>query len=579
VRPSILRLAAAAAAASLLAAVPPAAAATAGARDSLQRYAAGLAAFGFSGQFVVAEGDSLLLSRSCGPADARGRPVTWATGFAAGSITKSVTAALVVKLAGGGILSLDEPLSRHLPGVPADKAAITLRELLTHTAGLPMDAEGVYALDPREEVLRATLAGPLAERPGTRFGYSNAGFQLLAAVCENATGVPLPRLADSLLFGPLGMRDTGLGADYARSLRDWADGRNEWKWLPGYHDWRQAWAGTGAGDLVTTARDLWRWARALQGDGPLSAAELDTLLAPRIEAGRGLAYGFGVWRPASGAGVVSLGGDIPGYHALVWFEPRPGGRIVAVTSAAEAWGRGLPAHVTVRALWDIAAGRPRALPPATVDWGAERIRALAGDWLVPPDGKLSLVQDAAGLSARLSGETCLALLRGRDSTGAIALAEGRTGDILRAAVARDDSALAAALLPPEREAWTDALEHGVAAAARERGRIRSIVIDGTMPLPWLRGGLRTYARLVGPRGDRDVSLAWLDGGLLDVAFGEGRPAPAILPVAVAYRGGPVAWDPVTGATLHLVPYAGPKGAPRLRLLATDGREAAARRER
>src|SRR5512138_2081309 len=205
-----------------LVAAPPAAAATAGARDSLQRFAAGLAAFGFTGQMVVAEGDSLLLSRSCGAADAKGRPVTYATGFAVGSITKSVTAALVVTLAERGALSLDEPLSRHLPGVPDDKAAITLRQLLTHTSGLRMDAEGVYALDPRDAVLRETLAEPLAAEPGARFGYSNAGFQLLAAVCENATGAPLPRLADSLLFAPLGMRDTGVGAAYARSVRDWA---------------------------------------------------------------------------------------------------------------------------------------------------------------------------------------------------------------------------------------------------------------------------------------------------------------------------------------------------------------------
>lgn len=561
-----------------LALAAPAHAATAGARDSLQRYAAGLAAFGFSGQVVVSEGDSVLVSRSCGAADARGRAVTYATGFAAGSITKSVTAALVVKLSAEGRLSLDDPLARWLPGVPADKRGVTLRALLTHTSGLPMDAEGVYALDPRETVLRATLAEPLAAAPGARFGYSNAGFQLLAAACENATGVPLPRLADSLFFGPLGMRDTGLGAAYARGVPDWADGRNEWSFLPGFHAWRQDWAGSGAGDLVTTARDLWRWARALQGDGPLTAAECDTLLAIRVDAGNGLAYAFGLWRPASGANVAQLGGDIPGYHALVWFEPRPGGRIVAVTNAGEAWGRGLPAHVAVRSLWDIASGRPHALPPETAAWGAERIRALAGAWRVAPDGRLDLVADGAGLRAELSGSTCLALLYGADSTGAVALAEGRTADVLRAAVAGDDSALAAALLPPERDAWTTALADGAAQAAKERGSIRSIVIDGTVPQPWLRGGLRTYARLAGPRGERDVSLAWLRGGLLDVAFGEGRPAPAIVPVAPALEGGLVAWDLVSGATLRLAPLGAGRDA-RLRLSGADGREALARRER
>ena len=571
--------AASAAVALFLLAARPGFAASAGARDSLQAYAAGLAAFGFSGQLVVAEGDSLLLSRSCGAADAKARPVGYATGFAAGSITKSVTAALVVMLAEQGTLSLDDPLHRHLPGVPDDKRGITLRQLLSHTSGLRMDAEGVYALDPRDGVLRATLAEPLTAAPGERFGYSNAGFQLLAAVCENATGAPLPALADSLFFRPLGMRDTGLGAGYARAVRDWADGRSEWKWLPGYREWRQAWAGSGAGDLVTTARDLWRWARALQGDGPLSGAALDTLLASRVGTGGWFDYGFGVWRaPIRQADFVQVGGDIPGYHALVWFEPWRGGRIVAVTCAGERWGRGLPTVGALRSLWAIAGGAPRALPPETARWPQERVRALAGRWNAAPDGRLALAPDGAGLRAEIAGETCLSLLLGPDSTGTRALAEGRAGDILRAAVARDDAALDAALLEPERAAWTAALRAGVARAAKEVGGVRSIAIDGTVPLPWLAGGQRTYVRLEGARGERDASLAWLKGGLIDVAFGEGRPAPAILPVAPSAEGGLVAWDLFTGATLRFEPYAGAKGEPRLRLTGAGAREAAARRE-
>jgi CubicO group peptidase (beta-lactamase class C family) len=550
----------------------PVCAATLGARDSLQRWVTGLAAFGFTGQLLAAEGDTVLVSRSCGSADAKGRPVSWATGFAAGSITKSVTGALVVTLAEQGRLSLDDPLHRHLAGVPADKRGITLRQLLTHTSGLRMDAKGVYALDSRDKVLAATLAEPLAATPGVRFGYSNAGFQLLAAVCENVTGMPLPRLADSLFFTPLGMRDTGLGADYARSVRDWADGRNEWKWLPGFHEWRQDWAGSGAGDLVTTARDLWRWARALQGDGPLSRGALDTLIARRVTAGSGLSYGFGVWRPGSAAGaeVVSIGGDIPGYHSLVWFEAKRGGRIVVAVAAGERWGRGLGTLRAVRGMWDLAAGRPRALPPETARWPAERLQSFGGDWLAAPDGRFALVPDGAGLRAELAGESCMGVLFGADSAETRSFAEGRASDILRAAIARDDSALAAALLPPERDAWAATLTDEVAKAAKAVGGIRSIAIDGTVPLPWLDGGHRTYVRLIGPKGERDASLAWLSGGLLDVAFGEGRPAPVILPVAPALEGGLVAWDLVTGATLRFEPYAGPKGEPRLRLVGAGG---------
>ena len=170
--------------------------------DSLERYVDGLEAFGFTGQVLVARGDSVLLERAMGDADGKGRAVGPGTRFAAGSITKSVTASLIVRLAAEGRFSLDTPLARLLPRVPADKSSITPRQLLSHTSGLPEDAEGVFEKDTRADVLRATLATPLASVPGTRFGYSNAGFQLLAAIAERATGVAYARLADSLLFAP-----------------------------------------------------------------------------------------------------------------------------------------------------------------------------------------------------------------------------------------------------------------------------------------------------------------------------------------------------------------------------------------
>src|SRR6185369_4110264 len=143
------------------------------------------------------------------------------------------------RLVAEGRFTLDTPLSRLLPHVPADKAGITPRQLLSHTAGLPEDAEGVFELDSREAVLRATLKAPLDRPPGTRFGYSNAGFQLLAAIAEQSTGIAMPRLVDSLLMAPSGMRHSGVGSAYTRARDDMAIGRNEWLVSGSPRDWRQ----------------------------------------------------------------------------------------------------------------------------------------------------------------------------------------------------------------------------------------------------------------------------------------------------------------------------------------------------
>ena len=556
--------------------LPASAAPTAGAIDSLTRYLDGLEAFGFTGQVVVAEGDSVLLSRAMGSAEGQRAMVGPATAFAVGSITKSVTAALILKLVAERRLALDDPLLRLLPDVSRDKAAITPRQLLSHTAGLPEDAEGVFEQDSRAAVVRTTLAVPLVRAPGTRFGYSNAGFQLLAAIAEQVTGIAYPRLVDSLLFAPSGMRDSGVGSAFARSRTDAAVGRNEWLVSGSLRDWRQPWAGSGAGDLVTTAHDLWRWARTFQGAGPLDAAQLDTLTARHAAVNNGLYYGFGLWLvPRDDApDLVSIGGDISGYHAGIWLERRAPWRSVVITSAGERWGRRLPVSAAQRALWLMLNSRPADLPPEPAHWPEERLDALAGRWLLAPSGRLALVRDGTGLRMELAGSEAMALVEGSDSSGARALAEGRAVDLVRAAAAHDDSALAHVLLPVER-GWASALAHVLAVHEQAHGPLVDAVLDGTVSLPWLRDGLRTYLRLHSKHGDTDVSFAWLAGGLLDVSSGEGRPAPVLLPVAPLAEGGLGAWDLLDGTLIRLQPSADAKG-PALRLSGNGARFVARR---
>lgn len=541
-----------------LPAVPPAGAQSNRA-DSLAAELDGLAAFGFTGQVVVSEGDAVLATRAMGVADPGGRAVDDSTRFAVGSVTKSFTGAIVTHLAAQGRLSLDDPLSRWLPDAPNDKATITLRELLSHTGGLPSDAEGVFEDDSRAQVLAATLAEPLARAPGTRFGYSNAGFQLLAAVCENATGVAWPRLVDSLLLAPCGMTHSGAGSAYASHVDHAADGRNEWTSLGSLRGWKQAWAGSGAGDLVTTARDLWRWGRALQGAGPLTRAEIDTLTARRASAAAGLAYGFGLWLPGE-RDMLLIGGDIPGYHTQMWVERRAPWRIVVTVSAGERWGRNLHVVAAQRALWRIAHHDSTTLPPAPATWPAGRLGALAGDWTLAPSGRLRLRAAGDGLRMEMSGAEAMPLVFGADSAGKRALVEGRAGDIVRAAASRDTAALSRVLLPVERRGWSAGLDSVIARHVAQYGPVRDAVIDGTVELPWLPEGLRTYVRLRSKTGQTDVSFAWLQGGLLDVAASEGRPAPVILPVAPIAEGGLGAWDSVTGALVRITPFVDKKGA-------------------
>jgi len=540
----------------LLGVAAPARAMVSGAvRDSLTRAIDGLEAFGWTGQIVIAEGDSVIVSRAVGLSDGRARPVTPATGFAAGSITKSLCAAVILRLVGEGRFTLDTPLSRLLPSVPPDKAAITPRQLLSHMAGMPEDAEGVFEMDSRDAVIRKTLSVALPGAPGERFAYSNAGFQLLAAIAEQASGVPMPRLVDSLLLSPSGMHESGVGSAYARARTDVATCRNEWIVSGSPSDWRQPWAGSGAGDLVTTAFDLYRWARVFQGDGSLTRSQIDTMTARHAEAGNGLHYGFGLWLIPrdDGGDLVSIGGDVTGCHAGVWLERDPPRRIVAMTFAGERWGRRLPLSVAQRSLWLMLKSQAAALPPDPVRWPAERLDALAGRWTLAPAGRLNLVRDGVGLRLELAGSDAMTLAEGPDTSGARAFAEGRAADLVRAASAHDDSAWARVLLPVER-GWSRAIRTTLQVHEKRNGRLIDAAIDGTVALPWLDHGLRTYVRLHSKGGDTDVSFAFLSGGLIDVATAEGRPAPVILPVAPLTEGGLGAYDILNDTLIRVQPF-------------------------
>ena len=145
-------------------------------------------------------------------------PLTAADTFRIASVTKTFTAALVIKLAEKGELSLDAPLKKFLSDFPGAEN-ITIRELLNHTAGVS-DQAPPSAIQPgfsRRDVDITTLIAEIAKRPaafapGASQSYSNAGFILLGAVIEKVTGKPWHVALDELILRPLGLRNTRYGS-------------------------------------------------------------------------------------------------------------------------------------------------------------------------------------------------------------------------------------------------------------------------------------------------------------------------------------------------------------------------------
>ncbi|HTU74535.1 MAG TPA: serine hydrolase domain-containing protein [Trebonia sp.] len=176
---------------------------------------------------VVGSGRATLATWAVGQADSTAtasRPVRPATLFDLASLTKVAgTATAVLALAGRGDIGLDDPAGRYLPSFGALRA-VTIRQLLSHTSGLPDTRKFYQWCATPDELLRDLAATPLEAAPGTRVTYSDLGFMALGQIASAVASEPLDAAVGQLVTGPLGMTRTGYnppaaGNDFAATER------------------------------------------------------------------------------------------------------------------------------------------------------------------------------------------------------------------------------------------------------------------------------------------------------------------------------------------------------------------------
>ena len=327
---------------------------------------------GASGTLVAVRGGETLHCGGFGMADRAARvPASCDTVYDVMSMTKQFTATAIVKLETMGRLRVTDPIGRYLGPVPADKRAITVQQLLTHTSGLVEALGGDYERLSRRGMVARALASRLRSAPGAEHRYSNVGYSLLAAIVEQASGMGYERFLATHLFAPAGMTQTGYVLPRWKRTRvaveyD-AHGRPHGR--PFDHPWAADgpyWNLRGNGGMLSTARDMARWHRALQGGRILDARAKRELLAPRVreEPGGDAFYGYGwvVQRTAAGKVVWHNGGNAWSYGELTRL-PGDGTMVFWVTNrsrdAAARWSFERIGPKLTRGVVRAVSGRPR----------------------------------------------------------------------------------------------------------------------------------------------------------------------------------------------------------------------------
>ncbi|RLE20007.1 MAG: serine hydrolase, partial [Acidobacteria bacterium] len=254
----------------------------------------------------------IVWAKGYGFSDVEGKiPATPSTVYRMGSVTKVFTSSAIMMLRDQGKLRLDDPVSKYLPWFRIDNPfpdspEITIRQLLTHTSGLPREADVPYWTDhifpTREQLVKVVPTQELVAPPATTYHYSNLGMSLLGEVVAEVSGRSWAEYLQTEIFEPLGMSSSSgapgealmqrratpymlIGPDGARDIFDYYD----------------AGAIGPAANMVSTVEDIARFASMQFSGGPAGGAQIlkgSTLremqrvhwVYPSFSGGRGLGF-------------------------------------------------------------------------------------------------------------------------------------------------------------------------------------------------------------------------------------------------------------------------------------------------
>lgn len=293
-------------------------------------------AHGFAGTVLIVRRNEIVLLEGYGFADLSRRVRNGpATRFEMNSMTKMFTGASILQLASARKIRLADPIARYLGPFPASKSGATVEQLAMHTAGLAIGGAQL-AGESRNAFVAAMKAAPRESPPGARYRYTNAGYSLLAAIIEVASGLTFEDYLRQHVFAPAAMRsavfrtevpvaDTLFARGYVGSPSGPVPGP------PNPYDWGTV----GAGGVWTTVGDIYRWVVALER-GAVVPQQYRALLysppsAPSLEA-----YGWHVSpSTATSRARIDKGGGSSDFASQLIHFPRDSVTIVWASNNLE----------------------------------------------------------------------------------------------------------------------------------------------------------------------------------------------------------------------------------------------------
>ncbi|MBN1271492.1 MAG: serine hydrolase [Candidatus Aminicenantes bacterium] len=498
---------------------------------SIDDYLTRLEAHGFSGNVVVVEQGKLLLNKGYGLINEKpGHIFTDQTPFPIASITKPITAAAVLLLDQKDKVRINNQIDLYFEDVPDDKKKITIHHLLTHTSGLPRDAQKTS----RDKLLRIILDSKLIHPVGKQFAYSNAGYQLLGLLIEKITGDTYEQFILTHLFQPFNLTCT------------FENDSSAWKQLPRAFDESQVYTifkknyqadnKIGSGGIVCTITDLYKWFTTVLNRKILKEMYLKEAFSQQVKIdddGNYSGYGYGFYLNFTNPEdrIIIHGGDIFGYHSeLRWHKDQ--NRLIILFTNKELYGLGVHKRVIVSNINKLMNGNEINQPDKFEAVSADEIRTYAGIYKLDEENFFHVWEKNNKLMIGAEGQEAINFLavhnqdqkefinQKNESTKEIvaALVKGRK-DILKKLFTKSTYNF---FVPY----WLESLEN----LRKEYGKLKKVIVKGSIAYPWQEKYIRCYTYYVFENKTVDISFIWNQNKLYETLEQSGFPYPVIMPL-------------------------------------------------
>jgi CubicO group peptidase (beta-lactamase class C family) len=344
--------------------------------------------------------------------------------FQIGSITKQITAAVIMQLQQEGKLSVQDKLSKYFPGFTnGDK--ITIENLLTHTSGIHnytddtvlVGSSNVTRHYSRDEMIKIFQSYPTDFEPGTKWNYSNSAYSILGYIIEKVEKKPYEKVVRERIFQPLGMKNSGFdftnlpGPNKAKGYFSIAE-----KPLPApIVDSTIAYS---AGAIYSTVEDLYKWERAISSNKILRPESWKTVFTPYKNK-----YGYG-WGIDSlyGRLITAHSGGIHGFSSYILRFPQDE---VAVIVFDNSGSNGL-ARISM-AIAAILFNEKYEIPVAKkeIDVEASILKQYVGEYQLAPNFVITISLAENGLKLQATGQSAFDLYAEKENVFFLKVVEAK----------------------------------------------------------------------------------------------------------------------------------------------------------